>query len=482
MPAPRSAPEGEVIRAGRLLRGLTQHQLAALVPRVTRGLVAQWESANVAVPLKHRVRLVTAARPTGDEIGLHCARLRLPQAELARHVGVGRSTVHNWTRGQTIAEQWWVPLARVLLEVESSPDPDQLLNDGVLDLLEERHGGLTRTAIRKAFPCTPEVVYGAVDRLVERGAIAERTVLFVDKRGWHRVRSELFATRRIPDPLPEEHVAEGEDLRALRKRLGLTVSQLARLCQVHDDQVTNWERGQVPAARRASLAAALALAQQKTPGDWKDARLDAAVEALVAHLRERPAAEPREVVSILPGVRREERSDVLRLARERKLVREEIVGCRIRLHAADAAEVEDRSAHVDRDELLRRRHDAGLTVVELAEEVGVSPSQIGFWETGRQEIPVVRAAALDDALTRAESIAHERARTYQLQATIDRANKAPVLGGDILRSARKARGWTQAELAQRLGVSCSTVADWEYERRKIRDRHEPPIRAAFSSS
>ena len=53
------------------------------------------------------------------------------------------------------------------------------------------------------------------------------------------------------------------------------------------------------------------------------------------------------------------------------------------------------------------------------------------------------------------------------------ANK-PVLGsygyGEQMRAARKARGWTQAQLGERLGISKQYVCDLEYERREPGER------------
>lgn len=48
-----------------------------------------------------------------------------------------------------------------------------------------------------------------------------------------------------------------------------------------------------------------------------------------------------------------------------------------------------------------------------------------------------------------------------------------INGGMVIRAARKARGYTQQEIAQQYGVAANTIHNWESE------NTEPPFRVVF---
>jgi transcriptional regulator with XRE-family HTH domain len=90
---------------------------------------------------------------------------------------------------------------------------------------------------------------------------------------------------------------------------------------------------------------------------------------------------------------------------------------------------------------------ARVTIAALAKELSVGESAVRWWE---------RATVVPPA--RGREILHALAR---LQARSD--PRRPVSGCTArrLRAARAATGWSQARLAAALGVSQSTVANWE---------------------
>lgn len=55
------------------------------------------------------------------------------------------------------------------------------------------------------------------------------------------------------------------------------------------------------------------------------------------------------------------------------------------------------------------------------------------------------------------------------------------LWGSNIRSVRTARGWTQAELAMKLGVNTSTVCRWESGATAPRDTHKVDVATALGA-
>ena len=53
--------------------------------------------------------------------------------------------------------------------------------------------------------------------------------------------------------------------------------------------------------------------------------------------------------------------------------------------------------------------------------------------------------------------------------------------GAEIRTAREARGWTQLELAQAIGVAFETVSRWEKGRMRLRRTSEVAVRAVLEA-
>jgi DNA-binding transcriptional regulator YiaG len=90
--------------------------------------------------------------------------------------------------------------------------------------------------------------------------------------------------------------------------------------------------------------------------------------------------------------------------------------------------------------LCAMRVAAGRAQAELAEELGISQSTVANWEAGR-------------GLTR------QNARRVHL--ALCRLGAAPRVDGHLLRAFRARHGWSQSELALRLGVGVATIKRWE---------------------
>lgn len=97
--------------------------------------------------------------------------------------------------------------------------------------------------------------------------------------------------------------------------------------------------------------------------------------------------------------------------------------------------------------LRRARLRARVTITALAKELSVSESAVRWWERATV-VPRARGREILHALTR-------------LQAQSDPRRTVSGRTARRLRAARAATGWSQTQLAAALGVSQSTVANWE---------------------
>ncbi len=107
------------------------------------------------------------------------------------------------------------------------------------------------------------------------------------------------------------------------------------------------------------------------------------------------------------------------------------------------------------DELRRRRIHAGLTQEAAAELLGVSRWTYRHWEGG-QHAPLAE-------------------RLPQIAAALDCDVADLVEPPTTLADYRTVSGLTQADVADRLGVSRYTVAAWEQGRMPIAAKHHDPL-------
>lgn len=108
-----------------------------------------------------------------------------------------------------------------------------------------------------------------------------------------------------------------------------------------------------------------------------------------------------------------------------------------------------RSAETQGDRLKRRRLDLGLSGKAAAQRLGVHADTLKNWESGRTR-PVIR---------------HRPTIRRFLGESLEPIEELPL--GARLRACREQFGWTQQELARRLGIDEGTVASWE------RGEHRP---------
>lgn len=118
--------------------------------------------------------------------------------------------------------------------------------------------------------------------------------------------------------------------------------------------------------------------------------------------------------------------------------------------------------------LWQWRQAAGLSQGALAQRAGVSRSALSQWESGRRQPRVRELEATLEALgvtpsQRALALASVQApRALRLLRAPSAEQPGSLPGsGELLRALRVRGGWTQAEIAQRMGVQQHTISRWE---------------------
>jgi transcriptional regulator with XRE-family HTH domain len=119
------------------------------------------------------------------------------------------------------------------------------------------------------------------------------------------------------------------------------------------------------------------------------------------------------------------------------------------------------------------RTSGGWSLGKLARQAGVSKSALSQWETGARQPRITELEAVLDALnatTLQRTLVFSRVeapraiRHLTRKASENRLGPPPTVG-DMLRALRLRQGWTQAQLAHRLGVNDSSIARWERSER-----------------
>ena len=93
-----------------------------------------------------------------------------------------------------------------------------------------------------------------------------------------------------------------------------------------------------------------------------------------------------------------------------------------------------------------------------------------LWEIVRDENIIITNQNIDWLLDRAEKRANDNTDKNNLKdsilgrkATLDKIGRQSIKTiGEILYEKRKAKGWTQKALAQKIGVSQISISAWEY--------------------
>jgi DNA-binding transcriptional regulator YiaG len=215
-----------------------------------------------------------------------------------------------------------------------------------------------------------------------------------------------------------------EQLRGRRERARLSLYDLASLLGVSEGLVRHWESGRkaIPPARLGELRQVLAV------------QAPAAIPAVSG----RQLRATREKAGVTQGA----------LAQMLGVKQQAIAAWETGTVPEERREVLVRAA-IDPygfvPGLLRAaRERAGLKQTELADALAVKQSRVSGWERGQLPIPGERWPAIRDALATGAPVPPQQ----------------PVTAHELLESRRRL-GWSQARLAEELGVTTSVVGNWE---------------------
>jgi len=383
---------------------------------------------------------------TGTQLRTARRRLGWSLSDLAQPLGVSPTLLSYWERGRHAIPERHAKRVRELLDrAQPAPDPVEELRAAIVQIVTDAPG-LTRTRLAEQLgrllgPGTRGAA--ALERAVADQQVHERVVLRPDRAG------PLVAGGPLPRMTPAE-------LRAARRRAGWSQAELGRRIGAAQTQVANWETGRFPIApgRVGRLREVLAAAEP-------------AAEISLAHVLAAVDAEPGLSWTEL-GHRLGEAKAVTVAARqalsdgrlhERWVTYQDRRGLhrtRRGLFLGPAPAGPD-AATVEAGELRAARHRARLTQDELGERLGVGGTLVCIWERGRRSIPLGRAAEVRQVLAAIEQEPprpprHRRRRTDA---------RLPTLAGGDLRAARRRVGWSQADLAARLGVTAQALSIWE---------------------
>jgi transcriptional regulator with XRE-family HTH domain len=456
------------IRAARKALGLTQLDLACRLG-VDQSFVARWEAGERHVPERHQHNLTAELRPSGESLRQWRDRLKWTQRKFAEEASVSLVTAGRWERGdQQVPLARWLAIAKRLesATIEAEPDPVAAMATVIVEAVRAQPGK-SRTYFLKRFRSSR--TGPAIDSALATGEIHERAVVRDDRRRGQGHNRRMAGRGLFPgEAAAGEHEPRmsGRELREARARLGWSQGNVARRLGVEPITVASWERpGRwVPAGRAESLRLEISKSS-RVPDTTRTAVLRKKV--LLA-------------IKAQPGIDRWEVSRRSQVAREGGLVGRAIAALlddrvvherpvparpgrtRLGLFAGPAPPEHDPREPLAAAELVRLRRAAGLSQRALAERLGVDRGWIGQWETSAAPIPAGRRGQIRAAIA--------------APATEAALPPAPAFDGDELRCARVTCGWSQGDLARRIGVTQSTISAWETNGRPIPPDVRPGLR------
>lgn len=501
VPAPPSMT-GEELHGRREQAGLSRERLARRLD-VSRALVWLWESGEQRIPPERvgelRQVLDQAAAPSpmdGAELRRRRQVRGLTQAQLAQRLGVVPSLVGMWERARARITPGRAAQLHQLLQ-----PADGLVAAAVAAVTAE--SGLTRTALMARLRGSRDRRRAAVQAAIASGKVVERQGA-APPAGQIRQHRGLYPSAAPLRPY---------DLRTGRHRCHWTQAYLAARLHVPATIVAAWEQGSqpIPAEQAPRLREVLA------------AGVDLADEEAVRRLVRAAPGSSR--TALLRGRGKSCKAALARLleAGELELRRtpfQDRAGAwQTRLGLFERGSAPEPPRPILRDELLR--WPGHLPRADLARRLGLTSGAVNDWFTGKREVPDGRRAAVRAAIQAARSEpapqprAAEATRTMQalvaladqrpglsptalkvrchqqgagthkaIAQALDRAvaaglliwGRAPyrarglyraagplpaALTADQIHQGRERAGWTQRELAGRLGVPQTTVSGWE---------------------
>lgn len=410
---------------------------------VSGGRAAQWVH-GAALPAKYAARLAELAlaepqAPTAAELSAWRARRKLSAAAVARSLGAHRSRISEWERGEPVPARYRGALRRLMRARRDGASYERQ----VLELIESSPGRYTAAQLERKLG-RAGAVRSALASLERRGEVHRRRGVYEDMPGRPRM-GQLFYPRPATSTAPRvpggrlpgwwfEQIWRGEN--DARRGIGAPEIGAARLAQelgVSRTAVRLWKRNGVPRARQEKLLLAFKRLRAEPASRRPPGPAPATVAAELSALRGQAGVTQAWLAERL-GLRR---GQAAVSAWERGAVRvPEPVAAKIQRVLAEAA-VE----RVTADYLRGGRARAGWTQRELASRLGVKRDRVRRWESG-SAVPCQLWGHIRTVLESAP------------------AREAGVPMAE-LQQKRGELGWSQRELAERLGVWPADVSRWE---------------------
>ena len=443
----RLALTGADVAGLRHLHGWSQQGLGRRLG-VSRQRVADLERFEPPASSQDKLHAALVEPLTaGFDLPATLSRVDVPQAELARRLGVSAASVTLWKQRGTLPLAQAVRLGQVLAEASRDADPVVAAAERVEELLVAAGpDGLSRDDLQRELsqgrhrrPGNAQTDEKAVQDLQRRRLIHQRETWLRDKAGswqpsprWHS-----GPRQRASDP----HTMSGKELAQQRTAAGVSQSQLAAELGTVWGTVSKWER-------RAAVAPEVTAAARTALARFDAVRVDPLDQARTALLSAATEAAGRTQRQLLETAGYGKANPV-GLTALQQLLDDQALHLRPTAKASrvggwhhgvyPGAGPALHPLPLPGAELARQRQAAGAHQHELADALGLTQTAVAWWE--RHHVPSFR---VPDVLA---ALAH--------------LDRQPPMPGSELRRARKAAGLTQAALASALGLTAPAITRWE---------------------
>lgn len=395
----------------------------ALSPSTVRGML----SGHLAVPQARQEELVRVLEPevTGEEVRSARSAAGWTLAQFGEQAGVKWQQVAGWERGVRRVPPARMPaVRRAVADARRAAQAGDRQRETVATVVAwvGDHPGAPTGRVRHRYH---EGRWAeALETALREGLVVEHVA---PAPGHPRAQRRLPRLFLRESPPASSEVLLGGELRRQREQRGLELRDLAPYVGVTAGAISSWERRadqQVPPWHVAALRRGLDGATPGRPTGVVGRRGRAVLterearDRIVVALGQGPLTRTelfgrvgRSPTVLAQLEELQERRTIVEAPGHDRFGRPRTLLALPRASSGPAPGV----APFGDGELRAQRQALGLTIAELAERVGVSPSKVSQYETGSRRIPAPRLAALREAL---EQGPPDRPDPVQREATL----------------------------------------------------------------